>query len=47
MNFTYKQVSTYTLPKKKDINVTLQQIAEKQYELRSIGIENIHFYIVS
>ena len=41
MNFTYKQVSTYTLPKKKDINVVLKQIAEKQDELCSIGIENI------
>ena len=41
MNYTYKRVSTYTLPIKKNIEAVLEQIAEKQKELCTVGIENI------
>ena len=41
MEYTYKRVSTYTLPVKKDIAIVLQHIADKQEELRSIGIDNV------
>jgi len=41
MDYTYKRVSTYTLPIKKNIATVLEQIAEKQRELCAIGIENV------
>jgi len=41
MDYTYKRVSTYTLPTKKNIALVLEQIADKQRELSAIGIENV------
>ena len=41
MNYTYKRISTYTLPTKKNIALVLEQIADKQRALCVIGIENV------
>ena len=41
MDYTYKRVSSYTQPLKKDTPTIMAQIEEKQKELSAIGIENI------
>ena len=41
LDYTFKRVETYTMPKNKSIEEELAKIAAKQIELQSYGIENV------
>ena len=41
LDYTFKRVETYTMPKNKSVEEELAKIAAKQIELRSYGIENV------
>jgi len=41
INYTYKRVHHYTLPKNRKLETTLREIQEKQKTLSSIGIKNV------